>query len=64
MNFPSSGVMMIGSYSKFGEWRKPGQEFDPATLGFSPTAVALMNGYKYLPFITFGGFRSLCRMPA
>ncbi|HEY3053130.1 MAG TPA: TonB-dependent receptor [Thermoanaerobaculia bacterium] len=52
----STVIDVIGSYSKFGEWRKPGQEFDPASLGFSPTAVALMGGYKYLPFITFGGF--------
>lgn len=45
-----------GAWSKFGEWRDPADEFDPATLGFSPQAVALMNGYRYLPFVTFGGF--------
>ena len=44
------------SFSKFGEWRQTGQEFDPATLGFAPEAVALMEGYQYLPFFTFGGF--------
>jgi len=49
-------VDVIGGWSQFGEWREPGQEFDPATLGFSPAAVQLMQGYKYLPFITFGGF--------
>jgi outer membrane receptor protein involved in Fe transport len=49
-------VDLIGSWSQFGEWRKPAQEFDPADLGFSSEVVALMNGYKYLPFITFGGF--------
>jgi len=52
----STVVDVIGAWSKFGEWRKPGAEFDPASLGFSPAAVALMGDYKYLPFITFGGF--------
>lgn len=46
------------SWSRFGEWREAVGEIDPATLGFSPTAVSLMKGYKYLPFITFGGFSS------
>jgi hypothetical protein len=49
-------VDMVGGWSQFGEWREPGDEFDPAQLGFSTEAVALMNGYKYLPFMTFGGF--------
>ena len=44
------------AWSQFGEWRKAGAEFDPASLGFSQQALSLMNGYKYLPFITFGGF--------
>jgi hypothetical protein len=44
-----------GSYSRFGEYRDPAQTFDPAKLGFSSTAVQLMNGYQYLPYITFGG---------
>lgn len=43
-------------YSKFGEWRTPAQEFDPAELGWSPSVVSLMGDYQYLPFITFGGF--------
>ena len=47
---------LITSWSEFGEWREAAQEFDPATLGFSAEAVALMKGYNYLPFITFGGF--------
>jgi hypothetical protein len=42
--------------SRFGEYRKPGQEFDPATMGFAAQSLAAMGGYKYLPFITFGGF--------
>jgi hypothetical protein len=48
----------VAAWSKFGEWRQAAQEFDPATLGFAPAAVALMGGYKYLPLITFGGFSS------
>ena len=45
-----------GAWSRFGEWRDNADNLDPASLGFSPTAVQLMQGYKYLPFITFGGF--------
>jgi carboxypeptidase family protein/TonB-dependent receptor-like protein len=45
-----------GAWSRFGEWRKPADTFDPASLGFSPTAAGLMKGYDYLPFINFGGF--------
>ena len=55
--FGSSVVFdAIGAWSKFGEWRLPGDTFDPAELGWSPEVVALMNGYEYLPFITFGSF--------
>jgi hypothetical protein len=43
-------------FSRFGEYRAPAQTFDPASLGFSPETVALMGGYQYLPFFTFGGF--------
>jgi hypothetical protein len=45
-----------GSVTRFGEWRDPAQTFDPATLGFSPGALQVMNGYGYLPFFTFGAF--------
>jgi hypothetical protein len=44
------------SGAEFGEWRDPAQDFDPAQLQFSSTAVQLMNGYSYLPFMTFGSF--------
>jgi Carboxypeptidase regulatory-like domain len=47
-----------GSYTRFGEWRDPAQTFDPGKLGFSSSAVQLMNGYQYLPFFTFGQFSS------
>jgi hypothetical protein len=44
------------SFSRFGEYRDPAQTFDPAKLGFSPTALQLMGNYQYLPFFTFGSF--------
>ncbi len=44
------------SFTRFGEYRDPAQTFDPATLGFSTTAIRVMNGYQYLPFFTFGSF--------
>lgn len=45
-----------GSWSRFGEWRDPAQEFDPAALGFSAAALQAMGGYRYLPLFTFGSF--------
>jgi len=45
-----------GAYSRFGEYRDPAATFDPAKLGFSSNTIALMNGYQYLPFMTFGTF--------
>jgi hypothetical protein len=44
------------SYSKFGEWRDPGQAFDPASLGFAATTAGLFGDYEYLPFMMFGAF--------
>jgi hypothetical protein len=44
------------AYSRFGEYRDPAQTFDPATLGFSSTALQMMAGYQYLPLFTFGSF--------
>ena len=44
------------SYSKFGEWRDPGQTFDPASLGFAPTSANLFGDFQYLPFMQFGAF--------
>jgi len=32
------------------------QTFDPATLGFSPTALRVMGGYQYLPLLHVGNF--------
>jgi len=53
---PSLVFDVRGSVTRFGEWRDPAQTFDPATLGFSPAALQVMNGYAYLPFLTFGSF--------
>jgi hypothetical protein len=44
------------SNTTFGEYRDPAQEIDPASLGFAPSAVQAMQGYKYLPMITFAQF--------
>jgi hypothetical protein len=44
------------SWSRFGEYRDPAQSFDPASLGFSPTALQVMGDFKYLPLFTFGSF--------
>ena len=44
------------SFSRFGEFRDPAESFDPAKLGFSATALQLMNGFQYLPLFTFGAF--------
>ncbi len=52
----STVVDVIGSWSKFGEWRRPADQFDPMTLGFSSQAGSLFQNYHYLPLITFGGF--------
>jgi hypothetical protein len=46
------------SFSRFGEWRRPAQEFDPASLGFAPATADLFGGYGYLPLFTFGSFSS------
>src|SRR5262249_52431704 len=46
------------SFARFGEYRKTGQSFNPATLGFSPTAVQMMQGFQYMPLMTFGTFSS------
>ena len=43
-------------YTKFGENRDPAGTFDPADLGFSSTALTLMEGYKILPLMTIGTF--------
>jgi carboxypeptidase family protein len=44
------------AFARFGEWRQPAQDFDPASLGFAPASVTAFGDYSYLPFITFGGF--------
>ena len=56
------------SYSKWGSWQTPAQNFDPATLGFNAATVSLFKGYTYMPrfdiasggvtFATLGSQRS------
>ena len=45
-----------GSWSRFGEYRDPSQTFDPASLGFAPSALRAIGDFKYLPLMTFGTF--------
>ncbi|HEY1305534.1 MAG TPA: carboxypeptidase-like regulatory domain-containing protein [Vicinamibacterales bacterium] len=45
-----------GSWSQFGEYRDPSQTFDPASLGFAPSALRAIGDFKYLPLMTFGQF--------
>ncbi len=47
---------VIGAWSRFDEFRQPAQDFDVASLGFAAASLAAMDGYNYLPLITFGGF--------
>jgi len=47
------------NYSKFGEWRDPVAPYDPATLGFPSSTVALFRGYQYLPRFDVSGFDTL-----
>ncbi|HEV7765812.1 MAG TPA: TonB-dependent receptor [Thermoanaerobaculia bacterium] len=47
---------VVGAWSRFDEYRDPAQEFDLASLGFAQASLAAMEGYNYLPLITFGGF--------
>ncbi len=53
---PSLLLDVRASGAQFGEWRDPAAAIDPATLGFSGTALQLMGGYQYLPHFTFGAF--------
>src|SRR5262245_50981130 len=45
-----------GSWSRFGEYRDPAQDFDPSSLGFAASAMRAIGGYRYLPFMTLGTF--------
>jgi hypothetical protein len=53
---PQMVLDVRAAWSQFGEYREVADTLDPASLGFSPQAVALFGDYQYLPFITFGGF--------
>jgi hypothetical protein len=53
---PTMLMDVKGSWARFGEWRDPADDFDPAALGFSAAALQAMGGYRYLPLFTFGSF--------
>src|SRR5215813_6734930 len=40
-----------GSFNKFTQERHPASELDPASLGFTPAALAAFRGYQYFPMI-------------
>jgi hypothetical protein len=40
---------MRAGLNRFSQERRPAQEFDPAQLGFTPQALAVMRGYRYFP---------------
>ncbi|HEY9285862.1 MAG TPA: TonB-dependent receptor [Pyrinomonadaceae bacterium] len=46
---PSTVLDVRGNLTRFVQERRPSGTFDPATLGFSPQAIAAMRGYQYLP---------------
>jgi hypothetical protein len=46
------------SRTVFGENRAPAGTFDAASMGFSPTALQLMDGHDVLPLMTFANFSS------
>ena len=47
---------MRAAFTRFGEYRDPASSFDPAALGFSSTALQLMQGHDILPLMTIGTF--------
>src|SRR5262245_14901225 len=53
---PTLLVDVRASAARFGEWRDPAEEFNPAQLGFASSAIQAMGSYKYLPLLTFGSF--------
>ncbi|HEV2761392.1 MAG TPA: carboxypeptidase-like regulatory domain-containing protein, partial [Pyrinomonadaceae bacterium] len=46
---PTTVLDLRGNLSRFVQERRPAASFDPATLGFTPEALAAMRGYQYLP---------------
>lgn len=46
---PSMVLDVRGNLTRFVQERRPSGNIDPATLGFTPAAVASMRGYQYLP---------------
>jgi hypothetical protein len=46
---PSLVLDLRAGVNRFAQERRPGDEFDPARLGFAGPALAVMRGYQYLP---------------
>src|SRR5215470_7358115 len=46
---PTLVLDLRAGVNRFAQERRPGAEFDPAQLGFTGQALAVMRGYQYLP---------------
>ncbi len=46
---PTLVLDLRAGVNRFAQERQPGEGFDPARLGFSGQALAVMRGYQYLP---------------
>src|SRR5215475_8700236 len=46
---PTLVLDLRAGVNRFAQERRPGAEFDPARLGFTGQALAVMRGYQYLP---------------
>ncbi len=46
---PSLVLDLRAGVNRFAQERRPGAEFDPAQLGFTGQALAVMRGYQYFP---------------
>ncbi|HMY74576.1 MAG TPA: carboxypeptidase-like regulatory domain-containing protein, partial [Blastocatellia bacterium] len=46
---PTTVLDLRVNFNRFAQERRPAQEFDPAQLGFTPQALAVMRGYRFMP---------------
>ena len=46
---PSTVLDVRVNFNRFAQERRPAEAYDPAQLGFTPQALAVMRGYRYMP---------------
>ncbi|MEK7833933.1 MAG: hypothetical protein AAB401_22790, partial [Acidobacteriota bacterium] len=46
---PTTVLDVRANFNRFQQERRPAQEYDPAQLGFTSQALAVMRGYQYMP---------------